>query len=363
MMRRASRSRWTIIAATALGVSAAVLPVPSPAFLAPVGSLPGDGLVIHWAWDPSMTAAGFLWPSAYAADQAWTVAGLDQQVRIVNDDSVTHHPVRVGFVDGPESGAAIGTKPCRSDAVTCEIRFETGYGNTWNTTTELRDSSWLDFVAFATHEFGHWIGLDHSSDYPSTDNRKPTMWRYPISEMRTIQQDDINGLRTARPTYAAPNLLSNGHFGWTYADWGGTDNTTWIGRQAVGWSLPWDSDGNRYLAFGGNGASVHQDLYIYNGNYVSGRTMTPRARFRFPNGGSVTVAVWALDTAQLVYQRTCSVGAGSTWREIVGTTWSAANCTGNVTFVEPTTSIPMRIEIYNNSPTSVINVDHVRVQF
>ena len=40
----------------------------------------------------------------------------------------------------------------------------------------------------------------------------------------------------------------------------------------------WDSDGNRYLAFGGNGASVYQDLYIYNGNYVSGRTMTPRAR-------------------------------------------------------------------------------------
>jgi hypothetical protein len=314
---RLRRVTLRVIAAVAsvLGTLGVVVP------MQPVGAFVTGGRypVDSWAYNESsirntLGQAGI--DSLYAMDWAWEVEDLRKWSDLYANNANTTHNIYFAWGDGYKVGySAYATIGCGS-SVNCQMVFD--LYEVWNSTYEIRDSSWLDFRSVALHEFGHWIGLDHYWDFPSTDNRVSVMHaELGYGEIRrSIVQDDINGFHGAR-NYATIISADDSfeYHGWFYWDFhyrvaGQGSGTLYCGG-GQGYAGT-----NCFIEYNGAGNSVYQDMAIRNQYVANGqRSMQGRVRFRNRTGApaQVTVAVWNLENGTVYSQQTCNLPLDTSW--------------------------------------------------
>ncbi len=99
----------------------------------------------------------------------------------------------------------------------------------------------------------------------------------------------------------------------------------------------------------GVNTSLYQDI-VSRGSELSGKSLYARAWMRSSSGASIsaTVAVWNLNTNQVVKSKTCTIG----------TSWSECK-TGTFTHSSGTR---LRVEVYNNTGTH-LNHDLVSLRW
>lgn len=305
-----------------------------------------SGTDIPYRVDGLFTNAGLSVATLHQSEFAWEVQSLASYANFYQND-VLGVGVRViaEWLDGRGGDFARATTPCRNDAVPpdCVMRFDTA--ERWNTTTEQRDATWLDQYAVGTHEFGHWIGLRHSTDRPSTNPTDPSMshFGYGATYARTIAQDDANGMHVARPRFHI--MSANDSFEYTSPFYGFTFRPGPSGGSATRYCNDWTGAANgvcfvQFNGGGAGGASYYQD--IHNRSYVQ---TNMRARVRLRNRGSqtvnATVAVWFLDTGGNVNGGNCSLTPTTT-------TWTQCY---SPYFNNPVTgNVRLRLEVYNKGP-------------
>lgn len=313
-----------------------------------------SGISISYAVDPSFFASNFDRNSLYSADWAWEVQSLGSYVNFYNNDTLGGtRRIMVGPIDGPtppggsSTFAQVQQPPlppyCEDESATCSITFD--IAEHWNTTSEIRDSTWLDFISVAVHEFGHWVGLQHSNDRPSTDNALPAM-QSPFAYgriQRVIRQDDANGMHTSRPAF--PIMSANDSFEFTSPFYGFNFKPSSRGGSMTRYcndSFP-AYNGACFVEYNGNGAggaSVYQDMYDrgWNNYSIRGRV---RARNRGGSPTSFTVTVWELDP-NIAHYTTCSLPADTSWVQCYTPFFDLAPG-----------SVRLRLEAYNNSSWNV----------
>lgn len=198
------------------------------------------------------------------------------------------------------------------------------YTENWNTTAEWRNADWLDARTVATHEFGHWMGLDHAYSYdtPSSDPAPGALavmcdycQGYGIVR-RVIRQDDINGLKAARQYLHILSANDSFEFGESYFGW----------RAVSPGSRTRYCDGGGYssscyMQFNGTSNSLYQDIAIRGEGYVrfpDGRYRTMWGQGRFRNrtglpGRTVQVVVWNLANNTIAASKVCNLPTGQEW--------------------------------------------------
>jgi hypothetical protein len=324
----------------------------------------------------------------YPSEQAWKIHGLTQQAEAWGDPNGVGgsiHTIQHGDAGGGAlARATVGCEQTISCFMTVAINIGMCNGAVcqWNTGGGTPAPGWADIRSVLVHEFGHWLGVDHAGDCPNTDGGPlnaqcpaPTSNAYRPSitaihsfgtDERTIQADDENSLRAARPT-PDTNLLANGHVWEQSSWWGGTANLGWkswnspsVFRVASGGT----GDGGAYINFYkiGGQSSISQDVFIASANYLNTLTMTPRLFFRAPSSGGVHLKVVVRNINNnnaVIYERNCIVPSDATWRSL-----SYSGCTGNTTFADPPdgSGVGLKFEIYNMTGTN-FDIDYARLQF
>lgn len=179
--------------------------------------------------------------AVYAGDQAWEAHDLRQWTDLVNNDSLGgNRVVKFDPIDGPgDIRAQTWPLGCLATSPSCELEFDSGENWCYRTGDP---GSRPDLRGVAAHEFGHWIGLDHSGgatgcpspDFLASDNNAyPTMtacYQSSNPDLRTISQDDVNGFHVARQ--GSPLPTANDSFEYTASTygWGYVAERWWRGR-------------------------------------------------------------------------------------------------------------------------------------
>jgi hypothetical protein len=265
--------------------------------------------------------------SLHAADWEWE----DESLRVWGDpydcgcNGGGNRPVYFQQIDGFQMGLYGEASGACTNGWNCWIRFDSL--ERWNTTYEVRDANWLDLRSVALHELGHWIGIAHYSDYPSTDNREPVMQEASISYgeiKRDIRQDDINAFHAAR-NYATI-ISANDSFEYY-------GRLHFAFRQAVpgrgSWSIYCDGGYGGtpcYVEYNGANNSVYQDMAIRDTYILNGtRQIRGRVRFRNRTGqpAQVAVAVWNLENGAVYQSTTCNLPLGPSWIECATPTFTS----------------------------------------
>lgn len=204
----------------------------------------------------------------------------------------------------------------------CRVAFNPNYG--WNYGTAcVNGNPPNDFVAVATHEFGHWMGADHSSDRPTSGrNESPTMVTPYAGDcrQRSIEHDDVNSFLQAVPgtlsissnrdfeeTHSL-NSTTNGDIGWKFlASTNGTGSAT---RYFDPSNALNSSYFIQFNSGSGNAASIYQDLYP-RGPGVT--VVSPYVYLRnnsIFNIQSYQLVVWNMSAGPTPYVKNCGLGPG-----------------------------------------------------
>lgn len=110
---------------------------------------------------------------ALRGDQAWQAQGLNAHIDLVPGSS--SNQVRLEYIDG--RGGIIGKA-----SFGCPANYSAGCllavdpSEAWYVGTGTPPRDRLDMWGLFSHEFGHWVGANHSTDLPSTHPYIPTMY-------------------------------------------------------------------------------------------------------------------------------------------------------------------------------------------
>lgn len=140
----------------------------------------------------------------------------DIVIRFVSDNHGDGYPF-----DGPGSVLAHAFYPSNPDPIRGDAHFDDA--ETW--TVRVPTGSGFDLVTVAAHEFGHSLGLRHSTDSSAL------MWPYPANHGRFLSPDDIAGIQSL------------------YGGSGRLENATWIHGNAALIEHPTRVDDQRHYGF------------------------------------------------------------------------------------------------------------------
>ena len=306
--------------------------------------------------------------SIHAADWMWESASLSDVVNAVHCDDCTD--IRyVDFYAGDNQQGGVTAEVqrvnnlsdgvgCREDGVWCSLEFDVN--ENWNTTGQVRDATWLDLRAVATHEFGHWMGLNHAvmdgggaQEIVASHAVPNTMFwavNYGDTYQRDIAQDDANGVRAARNWQF--HITAN--MGFEHANapfWGYVMTGTGISwaRYCNDWTGA--HQGACFVQFGGAGTTISQNHH--NRGFLSDRQLFGSVFVR--NRGS-TMATITLEVERL------DVGAGTSVTCTVAphpTAWS--QCTTGLTS-NPGGQVRYRLVLRNNQG-GLFDVDSLQLRW
>lgn len=300
------------------------------------------GQAIAYKVHRSFIDAGLSVHVLHLSEHAWEVQQLHRYVNFYHSDAEgVAREVSARAFDPASKAHAQSTQPCDHG---CTMEFNTR--RKWNTTTELRDASWIDQFSVGTHEFGHWFGLDHSGkmkcegtveeDIPATDGQRPSMGACDNRDGRDLAQDDMNGAHVARPQF--PIITGNDSFEYTSPFYGfnfsgpnGGSLTRYCNDVAGAWH------GVCFVQFNGVASSYMQDHHM-RGILTAQQGIRGRVRVRnrsTSTSASTVIAVFFLDTGGSRSFRCGPLPAGKwvrCWTEI------SDNPDGNVR---------LRLQVYN----------------
>lgn len=308
-------------------------------------------------------------------DQAWAVQFLGSVARPydgLDPLTGTSEPVvQYQYIDG-DSGmntlAQTNVAGCyRYDNVhwvTCTLTFDSG--NTWNfDPTAFPTSSQEDFWGVSTHEFGHWLGLDHSTFAPPYDTAPPSM-NATINPgetfSRDISQDDAQGdlaahsLRDGAPGH---NFLANGDLEFTtpfvgmgFRPAGSSPSSAIINDSTQAHSL------SHYVEFKGYNSSWYSDLSIPTSSEQPCYGTDVWVRDESDTPASVALAFWDLNEAPT--DPNTSLSKSATLQPHVWTKVAIPANGDNVTCWTEEYAVSkgrvnshIRVELYNNSNGSI----------
>lgn len=123
--------------------------------------------------------------SLIAAASAWTNAGSGFYFSWASSNN------KLSYKSLGANGAVASTYPVFSDDQMLSCRVEFNSDKSWSTASN-GEAGKIDVQSAATHEFGHWLRLRHSS------YTEATMYEfiYPNdTKMRSLYSDDIAGIR------------------------------------------------------------------------------------------------------------------------------------------------------------------------
>lgn len=236
--------------------------------------------------------------------------------------------------------------PC-ADGMSCYIQLD--LSERWNTTWEIRDANWMDMRSLMLHEFGHWMGAEHTYDFVvEPDTREPVMVGGDYGGLsygeikRSVTLDDIQSLHAARNRVTIITADDSMEYHGLYH---------FVERVAGGGGYQFRCDGTGYASSNcyyrnwGAGSSIYQHV-APRGAYMDLRDVRGRVRFRNRGGapGTVTVAVWNTETVPetLVQQAVCQLPLDTSWIQ----------CATPYFRGDPFER-ELRIEAYNNNNFSV----------
>jgi hypothetical protein len=366
---RRSRPLLSVIAAVGAGLLATTLSAittwTNPADAFSVGGSRLPDAQITYQFDSSYTSAGFSTATFNSGAGVWnTTEDLGNFGTLAYSATAPNHIQAANLGSGTGALSTIG---CVSGE-TCTSTYNSAL--VWNMGSGLPSSGQADLLTAVTHEMGHWFGLYHSADEPSTDPYQPIMYYSTAAGVRRyIQQDDANGKKMARPAANPDPFLVNGGFDYNY-----DFNGFWYGWQPLGApgypaaEAQYCSGGaysgpcfEEFSGGGGSGASIYQDVaddpFIPNQNnggatggaaWQNGHSIAANVHVRSNGGiGSATLAIWNLSAspATVLSQVTCSNLPNLVWEP----------CTAP-NFVMPTNSNMIRFQVYSNT-THNLDVD------
>lgn len=344
---------YLLLLSTMLVAVASPVPRASGFFNAPSG--PYAGGPVYYNVSSTYTRAGYSVDRIHEADQAVAIQDLSLGFRFLHDNARTSSRLVVaGSIDGPGGVLANATLGCTVSG-NCTMRFDTA--ENWNMGTGVPGPGQFDFLTIAAHEFGHWVGLDHSTDVPSSDSVVPPMMRANFNAgtlVREPRADDTNGFKVARggPYF---NMVANSSFEYDqpFRAW----NLLPSARGAAAARYCSGSvDLSCFVQFNGNGAggvSLYQDIHDYIGRGPRGSvpwheyfSLDPSVMVRPNSSGLVSLAVFFLNTGGEVH-RDCAVTAG-VWTRCVAPTTTQRQ--GNTV---------IRLQVINHTPDN-LSVDDLR---
>ncbi len=308
----------------------------------------------------------------WAADREGTTQGLGAAVNLYNLDSWNYdcdsqNPIQIDteYLPGSAELAHVDHIGCNNQADSCLMYLNTAQPFYF----QAGAPPYNDYTLQGTiaHEMGHWIGMDHSgvnnscTNEPQADGGDGCGFYSVDDAHHSVMQplnylgdatdvsygcDDIQGFLQARFGYYQ-NALANPSF----ECGGGPDNPglCWHYRSGTNGGSATDYDVapgaesyNWWVEFNGYNSSLQQDMWLHGPT-----TNFQHIRFWLRDRSSTTwvpavIAVWNLDTYQVISNTSFSVPPDNTWHYY------------NVYNVTIPNDTPIRIELYNDS---YINLD------
>jgi predicted Zn-dependent protease len=140
------------------------------------------------AWRDRARSAGQTWTNVQSSSWAWI------------EDSNSNNKLTYAAIDGSSNTLAVTTSYFCGGSL-CRFNMKMDNSESWYINTGTPGFNQIDLQSIITHEFGHALGLDHTT-VGCSSTAPPTMcpfYTVGTTDFRTLQADDISGVSTNYP--------------------------------------------------------------------------------------------------------------------------------------------------------------------